>query len=352
VSLHPLIDLARDREVRQSNRFREAAEKLTAESLRRDWEQELASAPRRSAAGKRFLAPRRKPPARLGGPQEQLGLALLRRAGDAARALALPDGTSLQLLGCRVPLRAAAASPGDPDRYVGELDLLGVTETGRLAAIALAYVEPDAGRAGTGDTPLRTLLEGLASAAIAWANRDALRDEIATAFERELRDEPPLLLVLGARRYWELCRRRAAQKGAAWIQQLERLAREIESALGVRVLYAALEPIGWSLDGEGWPALEGEPRLAPAWEENAGRVRPKPPPRPKARPAPEELIVTADPSRPVRGYAMSERYQAGDRVAHPLFGEGVVQGPAGPGKIKVRFDGQPRVLVHERPARA
>jgi hypothetical protein len=351
VSPHPLIERARDREVRQASRFREAAEKLAADGLRQDWQEEVAAAPHRHAAGKRYLAPRRRPPARLGGAREQLGLALLRHASDPARALALPDGTAIQLVGCRVPLRAAAASAGDPDRGVGELDLLGVTEEGRLAVIALAHVEPDAARAGTGDTPLRMMLEGLASAAIAWANRDALREEIAAAFAREVGDEPPLLVLLGAARYWDLCRRRAAQKGAGWIHQMERLAREIDAGVGARVQYLTLEAVGCAVDADGWPALASAPRLVPAWEETAGRVRPKPPPRPKARPSPEDLVVEADPSRPVRGYAMSERYQAGDRVAHPMFGEGVVQGPAGPGKIKVRFEGQPRVLVHERPAR-
>jgi hypothetical protein len=226
-----------------------------------------------------------------------------------------------------------------------------VSDAGRLAVIALAHVEPDAVRARTGETPLRALLEGLASAAIAWANRDALREEIAAAFTREVGDQPPLLLLLGAARYWELCRRRAAQKGAAWIHQMDRLAREIEAGLAVRVQYLALQAGTTAVDAEGWPALAAPPSIAPAWDEFAGRVRPKPPPRPKPRKEPEETIVAGDPTRPVRSYAMSERYQAGDRVAHPRFGEGVVQGPAGPGKIKVRFEGQPRVLVHERVGR-
>jgi len=354
VSPHPLIERARDREVRQANRFRDAAEKLGADALRKEWDEEVASAPRRQPAGKRYLVPRKRPPARLGDAQDQLGLALLRHAGDPARALALPDGSAVQLVGWRVPLRAAAPDakqPEDPNRGVGELDLLGVSETGRLAVFALAHVEPDATRAGTGETPLRALLEGLSAAAIAWANRDALREEIAAGFAREVGDEPPLFALLGAPRYWELCRRRTAQRGAAWIYQMDRLAREIEGGLGVRVLYLALEPVVRALDGEGWPALAAPPRIAPAWDEFAGRVRPKPPPRPKPRKEPEETIVAGDPTRPVRSYAMSERYQAGDRVAHPRFGEGVVQGPAGPGKIKVRFEGQPRVLVHERVGR-
>ena len=354
MSPHPLIERGRDRQVRQASRFRDAAEKLGAEDLRKDWEEEVASAPRRHQVGKRYLAPRRRPPARLGDAQSQLGLALLRHAADPACGLLLPDRSSIQLVGCRVPLRTAAPDPKqaeDPNRGVGEIDLLGLSDSGRLAVFGLAHVEPDAARAGTGETPLRALLEVLANAAIAWANRDALREEIADAFARQVGEEAPLLLLLGAPRYWDLCRRRSAQKGAAWIHQMERLARDIEACVGVRVHYLALEPGVVAVDAEGWPALAGPPRIAPAWDEFAGRVRPKPPPRPKPRKEPEETIVAGDPSRPVRNYAMSERYEAGDRVAHPLFGEGVVQGPAGPGKIKVRFEGQPRVLVHERLAR-
>jgi len=58
--------------------------------------------------------------------------------------------------------------------------------------------------------------------------------------------EPPILVLLGSRRYWELCRKREAQKGAAWIKELQRLAKEIEEAIGVTVIYLGL-------------ALEGDP---------------------------------------------------------------------------------------------
>ena len=62
--------------------------------------------------------------------------------------------------------------------------------------------------------------------------------------------------------------------------------------------------------------------------------------------------VEADPSRPVRAYAPSDQYTAGDRISHPKLGLGVVQGSMGPGKIHVRFDDRKVVLVHARPAAA
>ena len=70
---------------------------------------------------------------------------------------------------------------------------------------------------------------------------------------------------------------------------------------------------GWSYP-EGSPVLDAVPRLAPAWEPSAGRVRPKAPPRPKPG-APADVRVEADLSRPIRAYAACERYSAGDRIS-------------------------------------
>ncbi len=355
MGLHPLIERSKDREVRQAKGFRQAAAELSGEALAKDYEDELAQAPRRSAAGRRYLANRTKP--RRGSREDdQLAMALSRWC-HANGPIALPDETAVAFLDFQIPLQSAQpdrADPSDPNLGIGKVDLLGLTDTGRLVVTALKYVAADGARVGTGDTPLRSLLETLASCAVVEANREALAAEVAERFEREPSDERPLLLVLGTARYWELSRRREAQKGAAWINQMERLQREIEEQFGVRVVYAGLElpaAPAWSDDEHGWPALGEPPRIQPAWDEFAGRVKPKPRPRPKSRPQPTEVIVEADPSRPVRAYAMTDSYTAGDRVEHPRFGVGVVQGVVGPGKIKIRFEGEPRVLVHERAPR-
>jgi hypothetical protein len=158
-----------------------------------------------------------------------------------------------------------------------------------------------------------------------------------------------MLLVIGSPRYWELCRKREAQKGAAWIKELERLAKETEEAAGVEVHF-----LGCRLEGDpGWsyasgaPVLDTAPRLVRAWEYGAGRVRPKP----KARPKPAEAgerPVEADLSRPIRSYFPGESYQKGDRIEHRTLGLGVVQGIAGSGKIAVLFGDRKSVLIHER----
>ena len=60
-------------------------------------------------------------------------------------------------------------------------------------------------------------------------------------------------------------------------------------------------------------------------------------------------VVAADLSRPVRNYAMSESYRAGDRIDHPKFGHGVVDATPHPGKMMVHFPSGRRTLAHERP---
>jgi hypothetical protein len=239
----------------------------------------------------------------------------------------------------------------DPNKGVGKIDLLGVGPEDRLVVVKLKFAAPGATRGGTGDTPLRALLDGLALGAIASANREPLASELAAAVGRTLSDQPPVLALIATPRYWELCRKREAQKGAAWINEMERLAREVEEWIGVQVLYRAVslqgDP-GWEYGEEG-PVLAVAPELASAWEARAGVVRPKVASRPKAQAASAETIVEADLSRPIRAYLLTESYRAGDRIFHPTLGTGVVQSSAGVGKVRVLFDGKKALLVHQRP---
>lgn len=351
MSQHPLLELAADPRVRRASDFRAVAAGLTGAQLAEAFAQESSSAPRRAESGaKHFVAYNRRlaserKPAR---DAEHLSLALVEQCRRTGRGFALPEGR-----GDLAPVAAQVvlAAQGSETREVGRLDVLGLCGEGRLAVAQIRFLAPGATRAGTGDTPLSALLETLALAAVAQANRDALASEIASVSGRAVADGPPLVGLLASPRYWELCRRREAQKGAAWIRELERLARELEEAAGISLVYLGCRLTGdpgWSYP-EASPVLDAAPQLVPAWEASAGRVRPKPPPRPRAA-APVELRVEADLSRPVRGYAPSEHYAAGDRISHPKLGLGVVQGAMGAGKIHVRFDDRKVVLVHARPA--
>jgi hypothetical protein len=358
VSQHPLLDLAADPRVRRASDFREVAAGLTGAQLAEAFEQEVRAAPHRHEGGGKHFVPysRRltgeRRPARDG---EHLSLALVDHCRRAGRGLVLPDGKgSLDAVAAQVALQAAGATgESGESAAIGRIDLLGLGPDERLAVVQIRFVPPGAARVGTGDTPLEAALEALARAAAAQANRAALAAEVAEACGRSVADAPPIAAVLGTPRYWELCRRREAQKGAAWIRELERLARELEAANGVGLLFLGCrlegDP-GWSYP-EGWPVLDAAPRLVPAWEATAGRVRPKAPPRPKPG-APAEVRVEADLSRPVRPYAASEKYAPADRIAHPKLGLGVVQALLGAGKISVLFADRKIVLVHGRPAAA
>lgn len=358
MSQHPLLDLVADPKVRRAADFRAVAEGITGADLAGAFEQEVSAAPHRHEGGRKHfvayskrLAGVRKP-ARDG---EHLSLALVEYCRRSGAGLALPDGdATFDAVAAQVALQAVGEKEGgEKPLPVGRIDLLGLGAGDRLAIAQIRYLAPGATRAGTGDTPLAAALQALARAAVATANREELASEIAEVGGRAVSAEPPLVAVIGSPRYWELCRRREAQKGAAWINQLERLARELEEASGISLLFLACrlegDP-GWSYP-EGSPVLDAPPRLTPAWEVTAGRIKPKARPRPKVG-APAEVRVEADLSRPIRDYALSERFAPGDRISHPKLGLGVVQGIVGPCKMAVLFDDRKIVLVQDRPAGA
>ncbi|HVH06355.1 MAG TPA: hypothetical protein VNE71_10190 [Myxococcota bacterium] len=356
MTLHPLLALAQDRDVRHSSGFRRAAADLSGEVLAAHFADERRDAPRRSDSGKRFLQPHGgRPPAerQRSKDEEHLAAALVRSCRDAGKPLTLPDeGGSVEFVDWGVPLKAAAADAAlgdaDPNRGVERVDLVGVTPEGRLVLGFIKYLEPNAARAGTGDTPLRFLLDSLAHAAIVEANRAAIGAELQTAHARTFSEVPAVVLLLASPRYWALCRRREAQKGAAWVHELERLAREIEQHIGVSVYFLGMglegDP-GWIYDEQG--ARLPSVRIDRAWEPGAGRVRPKPKPRPKAA-EPVETVVEAALERPVRSYGPHESYHPGDRIEHPTLGLGVVQ-KCFPGKVEVRFGEATSRLVAGRP---
>ncbi len=360
MSLHPLIALVSDRDVKQAKGFRTAAERLTGASLEADYQTEVANAPKRSAEGLAYLGIRvgRKAKGRQHGRDEKhLAEAIARglppsdEDEDLPKSLELPNGESITILDSAVPIRTAAPDKGkgasDPNAGIEDLPLLALIGEDRIAVAVLKYLEPDANRSGAGDTPLRILLQALAHAAAVDANREALRTEIAEATGRTTGDEAPAVIIAASPRYWELCRKREAQKGAGWIRELERIAREVGETIGTEFFFVGLTTDsvpGWEYDDEG-PRLTGPIAFEKAWETGAGKLKPKPKPK-KIDPADE--IVEADPSKPLLSYSIRDSYERGDRINHSKLGEGVVQGVVGRGKIAVMFGEDKKLLIHER----
>ncbi|MCS5638233.1 MAG: hypothetical protein NZ990_17060 [Myxococcota bacterium] len=358
MSLHPLLDLANDREVKQAKGFRAVAAEQTGEKLEVLFKQEADSAPSRTEKGKKYLGVKtgRIPRAPQAGKDDRHAAmavgAWMKAGGDP---LELPSGQQLTVVDHLVPLRTAAPDKAqgdsDPNKGVEDIDLLAQFSDDRLAVVRVKFLAPDATRGGAGDTPLRALLSGLSQVAMVDANREALGAEVEEATGRPISEEAPALIIAASPRYWEICRKREAQKGAGWIRELERLGREVATQIGVEVFLLGLEfedHPAWSYDEEG-PLLNGPPRLVAAWEPGAGKLKPKPKSRKKSGDE-AAAIIEADPSRPARAYSIFASFEPGDQISHPNLGTGVVQAITGRGKISVLFGEDSKLLVHERPA--
>jgi len=51
-------------------------------------------------------------------------------------------------------------------------------------------------------------------------------------------------------------------------------------------------------------------------------------------------------NKPVRQYAATQAFGLGDRIAHPSFGEGIVQKLIFPNKVEILFRADMKVLIH------
>lgn len=162
-----------------------------------------------------------------------------------------PDGGGFCLLDYQVPLKARRSDPG-----VGKIDLLGVTDRGRLMVIE-AKVAPDRDGA-RGDTPVWALMEGLHYAAIAWANIDAIAEEARDRFETAIMKEPPVVQILADGAWWRGWLRMAGttRKAAGeWEAPFASLLRAVEHKAGLAIQCLALEGAGLTLGLEGRPPM-------------------------------------------------------------------------------------------------
>jgi hypothetical protein len=90
------------------------------------------------------------------------------------------------------------------------------------------------------------------------------------------------------------------------------------------------------------------PHGEPVAKRQPSLSNPKPPREPRAPVERfEKPAVAADLTRAVRRYGASEKYEVGERVDHPTFGQGVIE-IAEPGKINVFFATGRRVLAQSK----
>ena len=158
------------------------------------------------------------------------------------------------LLDYQVPLKAQQRDIG-----VGKIDLLGVTDQGRLMVIELK-VKP---KKGWGDAPPAALMEGLRYAAIVQANHDVIANEANVRFRVKVCNQPPIVLLLASQEWWCGWEDASLQNGTGdWQSAFSKLAQEVTAYIGVEIECAELHggKLSMGLNGEK-PTFDPAPTL-------------------------------------------------------------------------------------------
>lgn len=151
------------------------------------------NAPRRLQSGKSYFVGHTGIASGAGASnrlEEHCAIALV----NLGRRWPRPDGGWFRLLDYQVPLKARQADTG-----IGKIDLLGVTQAGRLVVVELK-VEGEGG--GRSDAPPAALMEGLRYAAMIEADMDALAAEAEHRFGVTLARLPPIVQLLAPKAWW------------------------------------------------------------------------------------------------------------------------------------------------------
>ena len=167
------------------------------------------------------------------------------------------DGGWHRFLDYQMPLKAIRANRG-----IGKIDLLGVTDRGRLIVVELKCP-----RRNRGQSPMHAWMEGLRYAAIVEANLGVLAREARNRFGCKIAAEaPPIVQVLGPRSWWRDWLDSGLKRRAAgdWNLAFARLASAVEARIGVSVECMAIHTnIGEVVDGlcKSRPSFDCPPTL-------------------------------------------------------------------------------------------
>lgn len=234
-------------------------ESIDTDGLCREYNGLTAVAPSRPGTGKRYFVchdgcPRAKNPQ---NPSEKhLAIALWH-----LKSLPTQLGVSkLRLLDYEFPLKASRS-----DKGLGEVDLLGTTDKGRLVVVELKVQSKDKPRA---DSPIHALMEGLRYAAVVQANQGAIAGEAKDRFAVKLSNDPPIVQILAPEDWWQSwCHmpRRTRKAAGSWELAFLELAKHLESRLGISVecaelLDVRLADVHWNASR---PCLPTPPTAAP-----------------------------------------------------------------------------------------
>ena len=222
------------------NRTRDLAQnidRVERDELHDEFRELIEFTPRRADAGKFYFGNHRGVPSSEQGAcpwsEDILAMALWNERQPWPRA----DGTQFFLRDYQFPLKAS-----NSDKGIGEVDLLGNTNQGRLIVIELK-VKPN-GVNNRGDTPAAVMLQGLRYAAIVQSNHKSIAREMEQKFDCSIPIEPPIVQVLAPEDWWQAwmglegsTRRTAGD----WEKAFRKLARDIEEQMDIAIECAALD---------------------------------------------------------------------------------------------------------------
>jgi len=143
----------------------------------------------------------------------------------------LPKGGWFRYIDYQVPLKAKR-----DDRDIGKIDMIGLSDQGRVIVIELKVIGESE---GFSDPPPTALMEGLRYAAIVEANHGQIKAEIEQKYGLKVSDHRPAVLVLGEQNWW------ASWLGIVsacdWGPNIRDVADAIEGQLGLSVQFGALD---------------------------------------------------------------------------------------------------------------
>jgi hypothetical protein len=199
------------------------------------------NAPRRSQSGKSYFVGHTGITSGTGATnrlEEHCAISLV----NLGRRWPRPDGGWFQLLDYRVPLKARQSDIG-----IGKIDLLGVTDAGRLVIVELKIEGQSGGRS---DAPPAALMEGLRYAAMIEADFEAVTAEADNRFGVRLAPLPPIVQLLAPKAWW--LRWLELPATGHWGPAFTKLATTIAAKTGVLIEHMALDDveITYGLNGQ------------------------------------------------------------------------------------------------------
>ncbi len=232
--------------------------KVDRESLCHEYMELIRAAPRRPDIGKKYFVGHSGVPSsgtNSNRREEHYAIALCNLGQEWPRL----GGGWFRLLDYQVPLKAQQSDSG-----IGKIDLVGVTDQGRLIVIELKV---EASGNGRGDAPSTALMEGLRYSAIVQANLDAIAKEADARFGVKITQEPPIVLLLAPLKWWRgwlgLSGRTRSVVGG-WETEFAQLIQDVKLKIGITVECMALEDVDLALGQNGQaPKFARVPALDP-----------------------------------------------------------------------------------------